>query len=227
MPHRALHDSRVLNEKPPATQRAALWIAAAAFLALVATAWVLREPAREHAATVLDPAHIIVLRTPGGFLEVGAIEKAEEFGWSARYTCPLMDCPRLLKPTISRIKVRARYVYRVPLQAQWKLLPQGDHYQLTVPAPQLQEPVGFHTPDMEIRTTKGGWLSPPAAPNQQAVLRHLGPELARRGNDPAYLQAQRPYAEKTVQEFARKWMIEQGHIADLPIRVTFAGPAPA
>jgi len=227
MPDGALHDSRVLTDRLPPTQRAALWIAAAAFLGLAGTAWLLREPAREHASTVLDPAHIVLLRTPGGFLEVGAIEKAEEFGWSARYNCPLIDCPRFLRPTISRIKVRARYVYRLPLQAEWKLHPKGDHYQLTVPPPQLQQPVGFDTRDLEIRTTKSGWLSPPAAANQEAVLRHLGPELARRGNDPAYLEAQRANAEKTVQEFARKWMIEQGRIADLPIRVTFAGPSPA
>jgi hypothetical protein len=204
---------------------AARWAAAVAAVAVIATVWSMRG-AREEAMAVLDPARVILLRTPGGFLEVGAMEKVEEFGWSSRYTCPLVDCPSLLTPTISRVRVRARYVYRVPLAAEWKLQLQGDHYQLTVPQPQLQAPVAFHTQDMEIQTTEQGWLSPPAAPNREAVVRHLGPELARRGSEPAYLAAQRTSAEKTVQEFARKWMIEQGKMTDLPVRVAFTSPNP-
>jgi hypothetical protein len=201
------------------------WAAAMAAVAVIATVWSTRG-AREQAVVVLDPARVILLRTPGGFLEVGAMEKVEEFGWSSRYTCPLVDCPSLLTPTISKVRVRARYVYRVPLAAEWRLQLHGDHYRLTVPQPQLQAPVGFHTQDMEIQTTEQGWLSPPAAPNREAVVRHLGPELARRGSEPAYLTAQRPSAEKTVQEFARKWMIEQGKKTDLPVQVTFTSPNP-
>jgi hypothetical protein len=201
------------------------WAAAAALLALLAFAFYAGKAGHQPLA-FLDPARIILLRTPGGFLEVGAMEKVEEFGWSSRYTCPLVDCPQLLTPTISRVRVRAHYVYRVPLAQEWTLRREGDHYQLAVPQPQLQAPVAFHTNDMQIETTEQGWLSPPVAPNREAVVRHLGPELARRGSEAAYLQAQRPNAEKTVQEFARKWMIEQGKKADLPIRVTFTAPSP-
>jgi PAS domain S-box-containing protein len=162
-----------------------------------------------------------VLRTPGGFLEAAAMEKVEEFGWSSRYTCPLVDCPNLLKPTISRVRVRAHFVYRVPLAPEWTLSLAGDHYALLVPQPQLQLPVAFHTDDMQILTTETSWLSPPVAPNREALIRQLGPELARRGAEAAYVQAQRPAAEKTIQEFARKWMLQQGHPTDLPIQVQF------
>ncbi|HEX7892195.1 MAG TPA: hypothetical protein VF522_22790 [Ramlibacter sp.] len=206
-------------------RKAIHWVLLAAVFAAAAAAWWTRGP-REEALAVLDPARIVLLRTPGGFLEVGALEKVEEFGWSSRYTCPLVDCPALLGPTISRIRVRAHYVYRVPLAAEWQLVREGDHYLLTVPEPQLQAPVAFHTADMQIQTTESSWLSPPAAPNREAVIRHLGPELAQRGADPAYLQAQRGNAEKTVQEFARKWMLEQGRQAALPLRVRFQGPDP-
>lgn len=205
--------------------RVVRWAVVVVALAVIAIAWVMRG-AREEAVAALDPARIILLRTPGGFLEVGAMEKVEEFGWSSRYTCPLVDCPSLLTPTISRIRVRAHYVYRVPLAEQWTLKLEGDHYTLTAPQPQLQAPVAFHTKDMEIQTTEKGWLSPPVAPNREAVVRHLGAELARRGSEPGYLQAQQPNAEKTIQEFARKWMIEQGKKTDLPVKVTFAGPNP-
>lgn len=193
---------------------------AAVVLGAAAAAWFLHGT-REAAVAILDPARILLLRTPGGFLEVAALEKVEEFGWSSRYTCPLVDCPNLLTPTISRIRVRARFTYRVPLAAEWKLVRHGDHYLLTVPEPQLQLPVAFHTEDMQIRTIESGWLSPPAAPNREAVVRHLGPQLASRGADPAYLRALRPSAQRTVQEFARKWMLEQGGKAGLPIEVSF------
>lgn len=200
------------------------WLFAAGVLGVAAAAWWLLAPAREERVAILDPARIVLVRTPGGFLEVGALEKVEEFGWSSRYTCPLIDCPALLTPTISRVRARAHYVYRVPLAAEWKLVPQGDHYLLTVPEPQLQLPVAFHTGDLQIHT-ESGWLSPPVAANREAVIRHLGPELARRGVDAAYLQAQRPSAEKTVQEFARKWMLEQGKKAELPVKVEFRAQA--
>jgi hypothetical protein len=103
----------------------------AALLVALAAWWPLRAP-REEPTVVLDPARIVLLRTPGGFLEAGALEKVEEFGWSSRYTCPLIDCPGLLGPTISRIRVRAHFVWRVPLAEQWKLVREGDHYVLTV-----------------------------------------------------------------------------------------------
>ena len=201
------------------------WALAAGLLVLLAAAWFARAP-REQGVAGLDPARIVLLRTPGGFLEVGALEKVEEFGWSSRYTCPIVDCPDLLGPTISRIRVRARFVYRIPLAAEWKLVPRGDHYELAVPEPQLQVPVAFHTQDMQIQTTEKSWLSPPAAPNREAVVRHLGPELARRGAGAAYLSAQQPNAEKTVAEFAQKWMLEQGAKPALPVKVKFRGVDP-
>jgi hypothetical protein len=43
---------------------------------------------------------------------------------------------------------------------------------------------------------------------------------------PAYLNAQRPNAEKTVREFARKWMLEQGKKTELRIDVAFGAPDP-
>jgi hypothetical protein len=201
------------------------WIAAAVAIAVIAVAWYTLRP-RQEAVVILDPASIILLRTPGGFLEVGAMEKVEEFGWSSRYNCPFVDCSAVLTPTISRIRVRAHYVYRIPLAGEWKLERDGERYKLTVPQPRLQEPVAFHTNDMQIETTEKGWFSPPAAPNREAVVRHLGPELGRRGAGPAYLNAQRPNAEKTVREFARKWMLEQGKKTELPIDVAFGAPDP-
>ena len=179
---------------------------------------------KQERAEVLDPARILLLRTPGGFLEVGSLEKVEEFGWSSSWDCgPVADCGKLFGPTVSRIRVRAQYTYRIPLADEWRLVREGNQWRLNVPQVQLGTPVPFHTNDVEIGTTTA-WLSPPVAPNRELLLKNIGPELARRGDSQAYLQAQKPMAEKTVVEFARKWMLQQGKGSDLPIAVTFGGP---
>lgn len=214
-----------MPSRPRFPQAAAVTLAVAiAVASIVALRWHARQ---EQAQQVLDPARIVLLRTPGGFLEVGSLEKAEEFGWSSSWDCgPVADCGKLFGPTVSRIRVRARYTYRIPLADEWRLQRNGAQWRLRVPQVQLATPVPFHTQDVEI-STSSGWLSPPVGPNRELLLRNIGPELARRGTDPAYLDAQRSMAEKTVAEFARRWMLEQRKGADLPIQVTFDGPPPA
>lgn len=210
--------------RPTSRQTAGVLAAVAvAIVAAISSTWHVRK---EQATQVLDPARVVLLRTPGGFLEVGSLEKAEEFGWSSSWDCgPVADCGKLFGTTVSRLRVRARYTYRIPLADEWRLVRDGAQWRLQVPEVQLATPVPFHTGDVQIDTSSG-WLSPPAGPNRELLLRNVGPELARRGNDPAYLQAQRPLAEKTVAEFARQWMLQQRKGSDLPIQVTFSGPPP-
>jgi hypothetical protein len=179
----------------------------------------------EKVIAFLDPATVELIRTPGGLLQVAEMRKVEEFGWQTTWECPFVDCSQLPK-TISRIRVKAQYVYRIPLAAQWRLEPEGDHYRLTVPPLQLQRPVAFDTTSMEIITSEQGLFSPDAAPNRENAVRHLGPELAQRGASLAYMDAQQKTAEQTVREFARKWMLEQGKKSERPIRVVFNGPSP-
>jgi hypothetical protein len=178
----------------------------------------------EQRVEVLDPAKVEMIRTPGGLLEVSAMEKVEEYGWRTSWDCPLVDCS-MLPTTVSKIRVKAHYVYQIRLAAQWRLQPAGDHYKLTVPAMQLRQPVAFDTATMEIETSKGVF-SPAAAPNRENAIRHIGPELAQRGAATAYLDAQQRTAEKTVREFAQKWMVEQGKQPTRPIAVVFTGPNP-
>ncbi|WP_157265576.1 hypothetical protein [Azohydromonas aeria] len=177
------------------------------------------------ASETLDPARVILIRTPGGQLQVSEMRKAEEVTWRTSWECPIADCSRLPR-TESRVKVTAHYVYRIPLAAEWKLQLDGDHYKLTLPAPQLQTPVAFDTATMEILTTEKSLFSPAAAPNREKAVRHLGPELAQRGRSTAYLDMQKRSAEQTVQEFASQWMLEQGSQPQRPIRVEFRESSP-
>ena len=137
------------------------------------------------------------------------------------HTCPLVDCGELLGKTTSEIKVTVHFSYRIPLEPQWTLRLARDHYELVVPPLEAKTPVAFDTASIQIRTEKGGWLSPAAGPNREAVVRHLGGELARRAGQPEYQRLAEQGAAATVAEFANKWMAEQMAPARYPIRVSF------
>lgn len=197
------------------------WAAAAVLLLLVLVSGWRSWGTREEATALLDPARVRIVRTPGGMLEVATLQKVEEFGWQVSHTCPLVDCGELLGKTTSEIKVTAHYTYRIPLEAQWTLRFDKDHYELVVPPPQPKVPVAFDTAGMQIRTEKGGWLSPSAGPNREAVVRHLGSELSRRADRDDYRRLAQQAAAATVAEFARKWMGEQFGPTPHPVRVSF------
>jgi hypothetical protein len=204
------------------------WLVPLVVLAVLA-AWLWRGfGTREQAVTVLDPAQVRIVRTPGGMLEVATLQKAETFGWQVSHTCPVVDCGELLGKTTSEIKVTAHFTYRIPLDPEWTLRFDRDHYELVVPPLQPRVPVAFDTAGMQIRT-EGGWLSPATGPNREAVVKHLGSELGRRADRPEYKRLAESSAALTVAEFARKWMGEQMQPrTSYPIRVTFKdGPAAA
>ena len=79
----------------------------------------------------------------------------------------------------------------------------------------------METAKAEITSIKGGLLAPGAAGNQVNLLRNLGPELNVRAQRVDYLKAQLPAAEKTVREFAEKWMKEQIKTPSKPVEVRF------
>ena len=166
---------------------------------------------------------IVVLRTPGGVLEVSHLIRNEEFRWKTSYECPVIDCSALMKPTISEIRVPVHYVYRIPLAQSWTLQRRGEGYVLKVPGVQPSMPPTVDLSRMELKTSKG-WLSPGAQGNRESLLRNLVPELSARASQAHYIEAQRAQATKTVQEFAAKWMREQkggGGLTEGAIRVEF------
>lgn len=187
-------------------------VAGGALVAVLAAAFLAYEfhsfPSQT-SVTLLNADKILVLRTPGGMLEVSTLVKNEEFGWETKHACPLIDCGSLLGTTVTEIRVPVHYRYRIPLAATWTITPKGDHYELVVPneEPALPPAVDFNK--VEMRTQKG-WLSPSTQKNREALLRQLGPELARRSTQQHYIDAQRSEARRTIAEFAAQWMKEQG-----------------
>jgi hypothetical protein len=213
-------------DSPPTKRPAAplVGLGVALGLAVAAAGWWWSIAPREHAVTVLDPARVRIVRTPGGMLEVATLQKVEEFGWQVSHTCPLVDCGELLGKTTSEIKVTAHYTYRIPLEPQWTLRLERDHYELVVPPLEPKVPVAFDTAGMQVKTERGSWLSPAAGPNREAVVRHLGSELSSRAQRTENRKLAEQSAALTVAEFAGRWMREQQQPLQHPIRVTFKEP---
>lgn len=197
-----------------------------ALLVLVAV-YLLRNQfgTREGPVPVLLTDQVIVLRTPGGMLEVAELVRNEEFRWKTEYTCQVVDCGRLFGRTISEVRVPVHYTYRLALGVEWRLKARDGYLELVVPREEAKLPVAVDLGKLEIRTDKG-WLAPAVSAHRESMLKHLGPELDARASKREYLDAQRNAARKTVAEFARKWMVEQGvdkRKVDYPIKVFFEG----
>lgn len=207
--------AHALTAAAPATRGLLPWLAGGLIAVLLAAGglWLGLRPglwvrAGEQVA-VLDSSRVIVLRTPGGFLDVSTLVKVEEFGWRSARTCLWRDCGWLLGERLGTIRVPVHYGYRIPLAETWTLRREGQGYVLSVPAPAPRLPPGLEIERAEFRSERGGLLAPGAAANQRQLLQNLGPELARRAQRPDYLRMQQAAAEKTVQEFAQRWMREQ------------------
>lgn len=204
------------------TQRRLLTVLAGLALVAIAAA-MYRFGLKEHALPVLAKDEIVILRTPGGMLEVTTLIRNEEFRWSTKHTCPIINCEKLFGATVSEVRVPVHYTYRIPLNTEWKLKLEKDHFDLAAPLPEAKLPAAIFTEKLEIRTDKT-WFSPRKGEHREAVIRSLGSEFDRRAIQKTYLDAQREDARKTIAEFAQKWMLEQGVAANLrgyPIRVNF------
>jgi hypothetical protein len=178
----------------------------------------------EEKVSTLDMDAIVVVRTKGGKLQVSSLVKNEEFAWQTSWTCPLIDCNSLPK-TVSEVRLPVHYTFAIPLASEWNLKFRGTHFELNVAKEEANIPPGLEVDKLEMRTSKG-WFSPNVAENQISLMKHLGPELATRAVKSSYVSAQRDEARKTVAEFARRWMVEQGvgkDKADYPINVLFEG----
>lgn len=160
---------------------------------------------REEPVPSLDPAQVIVLRTPGGMLEVATLVKNEEFRWQSSYECVWIDCGK----RIGQVRLPVRYTYRIPLAETWTLRKVGNAYVLSVPPPQPLLPPGLDIEKAEFSSERAGPFPPSASANREVLLRNLGPELSRRAEKPEYSAQILKDAEATVQEFAQRWMREQ------------------
>lgn len=152
---------------------------------------------------------IKVVRTPGGLVEVATWVKQESLAWNIAWECPFNLC-KFLPTAHSQISAEVRYIYRIPLAEHWVLEKISDtplRYRLKVPKlePQLPVTVNLST----IRLFHNGAMFAPAGLAQQQMQGYMQPELNKRATSASYVKVVQKDAEKTVKEFAKKWMRER------------------
>lgn len=149
---------------------------------------------------------ILVMRTPGGLLEVSRITATEQFSKKFVYSVLGMD----VGETVAHVRVPATYRYQIKLGSEWKIVRTDEVFTVTTPPVAPSLPVAVDLKHME-EDSGGTWILVPF--NEDEDLKALRSEitavLARKAGSAAYLRLQREDARKTVTEFVQKWLVKQ------------------
>lgn len=147
---------------------------------------------------------LVVMRTPGGLLEVSAIKSVEQFESSTDHT--IYGVP--VGKTIAQIRVPAVYRYHIPLAKQWSIKQTGNALLVIAPAVVPSLPVAIDTAKLESFSA-GNW-SPFVGTREIALLqKSITPTLANKASQASMVNLQREMARTTVSEFVRKWVVQQ------------------
>lgn len=164
--------------------------------------------------------NIVVVRTPGGMLELSTAKVDEVFDGAVPHKILGYE----FDPTITQIRVPAHYTYRIRLAAEWRLLRKDD--ELIVIAPRLEPalPVAVDMRKME-KYASGTWSLLTGTEALDKTEREVTDRLAIKAQTPMYLDMQRGAARQTLAEFVKQWLLEQEKWQDakgLRLRVLFA-----
>ena len=195
----------------------ALSLLANALLAL--WLWRAQPPAPSPPPTTVGES--VVLRTPGGRLEVAELRQLESFEVSRDHE--VLGVP--VGSTFSRVRVPAHYRYHVELAPEWRVrvLPDGG---VRVIAPRVQPTLPVAIDTAQLQTESRGMWSLFTGPAQvQALSRGITAQLARKADTAPMRDRQREAARQTVAEFVGKWLMAQSEWrphAGQPVQVLFA-----
>jgi len=155
---------------------------------------------------VMTSGETIVMRTPGGTLEVARIKAYENL----RRTDPgdkvawgLIETG----DTVSEIDVAALYRYQIELAQEWPL--RCDRGVCVVRAGPIKPtlPPGIYSEEMRKRTTSG-WARFNKNENLALLERSMTAELSKKATSERNMQAATDAARRTVREFVKTWMLK-------------------
>ena len=151
-------------------------------------------------------SEILVMRTPGGLLEVSTINANEQFDKKFVYSVFGMR----VGETVPHIRVPAVYRYHIELAPEWKIVRTDEVFTVVTPRVKPSLPVAVDLAKME-KDVGGSWALVPfnEAEDLDALEREITRKLAEKAASPVYLQLQREAARKTVTEFVKKWLVTQ------------------
>ena len=187
------------------------------------------QPTSETAASQIIGAvraaprsEVIVLRTPGGLLEVSRVYATEVFDATIQHEILGLR----IGETMPRIRLPAVYRYHIELEPVWRVMRVDGVFTVVAPRVQPSLPVAVDFAAMQ-KDVAGTWILLPftGADDLDTLERSITTKLAEKAKSRDYIDREREDARETVREFARKWLVEQTRwkrVDYATIRVLFA-----
>jgi len=163
----------------------------------------------------------VVMRTPGGLLEIATVTVHERF--KRTDTKEFWGIP--LGTTVSIIQVPVVYRYHIEMAREWPIHVSGNTAIVRTGEVKPSLPVAIDTSRME-KYTQSGWARFNKDENLALLERSITPELQTRSQLPAIRQLAIDAGRHTVREFVTTWLLkEQGwkRDADHKVVVLFPG----
>lgn len=155
---------------------------------------------------VITSGETIVIRTPGGTLEVARIKAYETIKRTSSETnlfWGLIDTGS----TVSEIDVPVLFRYHVPLAREWPIRCGRDLCVVHAEAIAPTLPPAVYTEEMRKRTTSG-WARFDKSANLIALEKSLTQELSARAMSDRNRDAATDAGRRTVKEFVKTWILK-------------------
>jgi len=149
---------------------------------------------------------VLVMRTPGGLLEVARLQVMEQFDKKFIYTLVGLE----VGETVAHIRVPATYRYHIELAPEWEVYRKGDVFTVITPPIKPSLPVAVDLAKME-KDVGGTWYLVPFndVEDLDVLEREITAKLEQKASSDVYRGLQREAARKTVKEFVAKWLVTQ------------------
>ena len=154
--------------------------------------------------TTHSSSDAVVMRTPGGLLEVSKIAAEERFDSTTSHT--VLGVP--LGRTVAQVRVPTVYRYHIPLAKDWNILLSGNNLIVVAPPAQPSLPVAIDTGKLESFSS-GLWSPITGANAVDSLQRSITAKLGEKAASQQLLLMQRESARQTVSEFVQKWVADQ------------------
>lgn len=163
---------------------------------------------------VLTSGETIVMRTPGGTLEVARIKAYETIKRTSPGT-PIFWGLIDTGTTVSEIDVPVLFRYHVPLAREWPIRCSREVCVVRAEAIAPTLPPAIYTDEMRKRTASG-WARFDKSANLEALERSLTQELGARATSPRNLDAASDAGRRTIKEFVQTWLLKSRLAAGQP-----------
>jgi hypothetical protein len=197
-------------------------------LALAGGGWFAYDKYFPKSSTTIDSSVIatetpVVMRTPGGLLEIATVKAYERF--TRLDSKDFWGIP--LGTTVSQIQVPVIYRFHIEMAKEWPIVIVGKTAIVKAGPVKPSLPVAFDTTAMQKYSTSG-WARFNKDENLALLERSLTPELQTRAQSNQYRQLATEAGRQTVAEFVTTWLLKEQQWKrdpDYKVVVLFPGEA--